>query len=203
MPLADDLQATVSAGNGDLSVMRDIGARLRRLRKVRGLALTELSRRTGLSSGFLSQLERGISSGSIRAFALIAEALDVTLGDIFASVDRSETGFSVTRADQRETVQFPEALAAKDILTRANAGSQLDMYILTMEPGGRSGDKPFTHKGVEAGYILEGGIELVVDGRREILGPGDSFFFESRLSHSYSNAGQVRLRAIWVNYAGG
>jgi transcriptional regulator with XRE-family HTH domain len=200
--LDKDSHSQLSPEGDEPSVVQNIGARVRRLRKVRGLSLTEVATRTGLSSGFLSQLERGISSGSIRAFAQIAEALDVTLGDIFAHAGRGHDGFAVTRTDQREVVDFPEALASKDILARSPGEPPLDMYILTMEPGGRSGDEPFSHKGLEAGYILEGGIELVVDGRREILGPGDSFVFESRLRHSYRNAGQVRLRAIWVNYAG-
>ncbi len=197
-PLTDPIKQEGS----DMSVDHDIGTRVRRLRKVRGLSLTEVSSRAGLSSGFLSQIERGISSGSIRAFARIAEALDVTLGDIFNSADQSQhKGFGITRTEFRKTIEFPEALAAKDILTPFTSTPRLDMYILTMEPGGRSGDKPFYHKGIEAGYILEGGIELVVDGRKEVLSVGDSFMFESTLPHSYCNVGQVTVRAIWVNYA--
>lgn len=185
----------------EVSVIEDIGARVRRLRKARGLSLSEVATRAGLSSGFLSQLERGISAGSIRAVAQIAEALDVSLGDIFHSAAKDRTGFAVTRAEHRKTIEFPEALASKDMLTSVKVEPQLNMYILTMEPGGRSGSEPFSHKGVESGYILAGAIELTVDGRKEILSTGDSFVFESRLPHSYRNAGQVDLRAIWVNYA--
>jgi len=200
--LDKELSDQVSQPETDVTVVQDVGARVRRLRKVRGLSLTEVSNRAGLSSGFLSQIERGLSSASIRAFAQIAEALDVSLGDIFHTADRSRhSGFGVTRAELRKKVEFPQALASKDILTPFKMEPPLDMYILTMEPGGHSGDKPFSHKGVEAGYILEGGIELTVDGRKEILSAGDSFIFESRLPHSYRNAGQATLRAIWVNYS--
>ncbi len=87
------------------------------------------------------------------------------------------------------------------MLTPFRSKPRLDIYILTMEPGGKSGDEPFSHKGMEAGYILEGGIELVVDGRKEILSAGDSFQFESTRPHSYCNAGQVTCRAVWVNYS--
>jgi uncharacterized cupin superfamily protein len=74
------------------------------------------------------------------------------------------------------------------------------MYILTMQPGGSSGKEPFSHKGIEAGFVLEGGFELIVDGRKEILSAGDSFRFESTKPHQYSNAGSVVARAIWINY---
>ena len=181
---------------------RDIGGRVRRLRKVRGLSLSEVSVRAGLSQGFISQIERGISSASIRAFARIAEALDVSLGEIFQSGEGEfQSGFGVTRSERRNIVRFPEMSASKEMLTPFLLTPRLDMYILTMELGGRSGEEPFSHKGMEAGYILDGAIELVVNGRREILSSGDSFIFESTKSHRYANVGLVRARAIWINYA--
>jgi len=190
-----------NSGESDRSVDQDVGIRIRRLRNVRGLSLAEVSARSGLSAGFLSQIERGISSASIRALARIAEALEAAIGDIFQLNDSAEGESSfVSRHEDRKIVAFPEMKASKELLTPFAGEPRLDMYILTMEPGGTSGEQPFSHSGQEAGLILQGGIELIVDGQKAILGEGDSFRFASSRQHQYRNAGSVVAKAIWINY---
>ena len=185
----------------DRTVDLDVGIRIRRLRNVRGLSLAEVSARSGLSAGFLSQIERGISSASIRALARIAEALEAAIGDIFQLKDSTEGESSfVSRHEDRKIVAFPEMKASKELLTPFAGVPRLDIYILTMEPGGTSGEQPFSHSGQEAGLIIQGGIELIVDGQKAILGEGDSFRFASSRQHQYRNAGSVVAKAIWVNF---
>jgi transcriptional regulator with XRE-family HTH domain len=190
-----------TTGDQQRSVDLDVGIRIRRLRNVRGLSLAEVSARSGLSAGFLSQIERGISSASIRALARIAEALEAAIGDIFQMNDSTEGENSfVSRHEDRKIVAFPEMKASKELLTPFPGVPRLDMYILTMEPGGTSGEQPFSHSGQEAGLIIQGGIELIVDGQKAILGEGDSFRFASSRQHQYRNAGSVVAKAIWINY---
>jgi uncharacterized cupin superfamily protein len=56
------------------------------------------------------------------------------------------------------------------------------------------------HEGEEAGIVLEGGLELVVDGRRHVLGEGDTFRFASGRPHRFANAGSRLAKILWVNY---
>ena len=49
------------------------------LRNYQGVTLQELSKRTGLSIGYLSEIERGRKPGSISALTRIAAALDTTI----------------------------------------------------------------------------------------------------------------------------
>ena len=64
--------------------------------------------------------------------------------------------------------------------------------------GGRS-DGNIVHSGEEVGYVLEGEIELTVDGRRYRAKAGDSFHFRSELPHGYRNVGAKPARVIWIN----
>ncbi|MGO1712760.1 MAG: helix-turn-helix domain-containing protein, partial [Senegalia sp. (in: firmicutes)] len=59
--------------------MREIGSEIKELRKQNNMTLKDLSEKTGLSIGFLSQFERGLSTIAIDSLELIARSLDVGL----------------------------------------------------------------------------------------------------------------------------
>ena len=178
-----------------------VGRRIRHLRKARGRSLKDVALRAGLSESFLSQIERGISSASIRALARLADALDAGIAELFPLQERGENDgpVRVARVDERKRIDMPQTRMSKELLTPFAKSPRLDIYIITIEPGGATGDVPFVHQGEEAGFVLEGGIEIVVDGHKVILGAGDSFRFSSTLPHQYRNAGISRARAVWIN----
>lgn len=178
-----------------------VGNRVKLLRKARGRSLKEVATRAGLSAGFLSQIERGLSSASVRALARIADALDAGIADIFpndAGVD--DASRIVARVGDRRRIDMHQTGTMKELVTPFNQVPHLDIYIITLEPGGSSGADPYVHDGAEAGFVLEGGIELIVEGRKFILGEGDSFRFNSNRPHQFRNAGDRTARAVWVNF---
>jgi len=178
-----------------------VGERIRGLRKARGLSLKEIALSAGLSAGFLSQVERGLSSASVRALAGIAEALGVMISDIFPADEGVEGANQiVARIKDRKRIDLAQTGVTKELLTPFPTSPRLDIYMMTLEPGGSSGDEPYSHDGEEAGMVLEGGLELVVDGRKYVLGEGDSFRFKSTRPHQFSNAGDRVARALWVNF---
>lgn len=177
----------------------EVGGRIRSLRRARGISLKQVAERAELSIGFLSQLERGISSASIRVLARLADALEVGIAEIYGG-STTESPLLVARVNERKRFDFPESGMAKEVLTPFGRSPRLDIFIISMAPGGDTGDPPFCHQGEEAGVVLEGGIELIVDGQLSILGQGDSFRFSSELPHRYRNAGPRPARVMWVNW---
>lgn len=178
-----------------------VGNQVRQLRKMRGRTIKELAARSGLSVGFLSQIERGLSSASIRALARVADALEVSIADIFPTPSKDDDPQRiVARVAERRRVELADTGMVKDLITPFNQMPRLDIYILTLEPGGSSGDQAYGHSGEEAGFVLEGGLELVVDGRRYLLAEGDSFRFSSSRPHQFRNAGDRVAKALWVNF---
>jgi len=177
-----------------------VGARIRHLRRARGRSLKEVALRSGLSESFISQIERGISSPSLRVLARLADALDAGIAEVFPQPDDGAGPVLVARIEDRKRIEFGETGMSKELVTPFDHSPRLDIYVITIEPGGSTGDAPFVHQGEEAGLVLEGGIELVVDGQKAILGEGDSFRFSSSSPHQYRNAGVRRAKAIWINY---
>ncbi|MCQ8781996.1 helix-turn-helix domain-containing protein [Mangrovibrevibacter kandeliae] len=178
----------------------EIGPAMRDRRKAVGLTLSEVAERAGLSVGHLSQVERGLSTPTIRQLQGIARALGVTIGWFFRAdvpPEPSEEDDVVVRAGRRRRVGMP-SLGIVDELLVPDLERALELLHCTLEPGAGSGSEPYTHEGEEAGVILAGEMELWVDERLYRLKTGDSFAFASTRPHRYRNAGTVPLRLVWA-----
>lgn len=179
-----------------------LGERIRALRKRRRLPLAELASATGRSIGYLSQIERGLSSPTVRELALLAGVLGVDFVELLAE-PRDAGGDSPVRVREDETlIPFRGEGVVKRVLAPQNEGS-IAFYVMHVAPGGTSGDAPYSHDGEEAGYVLRGEVSLTVDGRTFLLRPGDSFRFMSHRPHQFSNAGRREAQVLWVNVGGG
>ncbi|MET4493243.1 helix-turn-helix domain-containing protein [Bradyrhizobium sp. LA7.1] len=140
-----------------LNVGHRIGGEIKNLRKARGITLDALSDAAGLSKGYLSQNERGVSSPSVKALHSISRALGVTISWFFPpkADDDSDLRDYVVRASSRRKLTFVGGIT--DELLSPNLGRQLELLRCTFPPGSESGKEPYTHQGEEAGYVISGG----------------------------------------------
>ena len=178
-----------------------IGSQLRRQRRIKGLRLKDVAEKAGLSESLISKIENNKASPSLSTLHSLAKALGTSISALFA-LDESLDQV-VHRPHERaiagrvQSMVEWDGIEAEIIVPYVN-GRLLEGFVFIMEPGGHSGGT-LRHEGEECGYVLEGRLELVVDGRRYVLGPGDSFFFASERPHSYRNPGKVTTRVIWIN----
>jgi transcriptional regulator with XRE-family HTH domain len=181
------------------SADHSLGFDIRDLRKARGLTLSELSTRSNLSQGYLSQIERGISSPSVKALHSISRALGVTISWFFqnhvSGEDRALRDLVVRRGNRRR-LTFNNGIV--DELLSPNLSRQIEMLRCTFPPGSSSGEEPYTHQGEEAGIVLSGTLTLWIDGTEVVLEQGDSFAFSSSRAHRYANLGDVDAIVIWT-----
>lgn len=182
------------------TVDRDVGARIRALRQAKGLSLDTVAGTAGLSIGFLSQIERGLSSPSLKALASLADALGLPIAGLFEAREPSgENETIVVHADERSVLQLWRSGIVKQLLTPDGPDAALNVFLIILAPGASTGDEPYSHHGEEAGLVLDGAITLTVDARSWTLAAGDSFRFESSRPHRFANAGEAEARVVWVN----
>jgi transcriptional regulator with XRE-family HTH domain len=183
-----------SSGSGE---PRLIGGEIRGLRKARGLTLTDLADASGLSIGYLSLLERDRATPSIKALHAVSRALGVTISWFFEAneVPEEERDLVVRRA-RRRRLDYSAGLV--DELLSPNLSGALELLSCRFPPGASSGEEPYTHAGEEAGVVIRGRLELWVNGRSVLLEAGDSFGFQSTLSHRYRNPGLDKTEVIWA-----
>jgi transcriptional regulator with XRE-family HTH domain len=179
-----------------------VGQRIRDLRRTRAMSLETVAARTDLSIGFISQVERGLSSPSLRVLATLADVLGVGIAGLFDA--RENTGAApdavVTRERERANLNLWRSGISKQLLSPAGSEGRLNLFLVHMEPEGSTGDELYTHDGEEAGLVISGEMNLTVDAESWTLKQGDSFHFASRRPHRFSNpSGDAKAVVLWVN----
>jgi transcriptional regulator with XRE-family HTH domain len=179
---------------------RWLGARLRSARKERKLSIQMLADRSSLSSAMVSQIERGLSTPSIRSLRLLGIALGMPMSWFFGGPPHEESGDSpyVVRRGNRRLLRLTPTGVMKELLTPTTPGL-LEMYEICLAAGGTSGPEFYQHaQGEKAGLVVEGVLELFIDNQTQLLNEGDTFRFPSVLPHRFGNPGTTATRLIWV-----
>jgi transcriptional regulator with XRE-family HTH domain len=188
--------------------LANLGDEIRQLRKIRNLTLAQMASLTGKSIGFLSQVERNITKPSVAALQKISEALGIHIGWFFPIDDieqsEEEKQFIVRKANRRRlsysALTNTDYLGLHDHLLSTNLNGDLVLGISRYEPGASTGDDSYHHDGEEAGLVLSGLLELIIDDAIHILEEGDSFSFSSSLNHRFSNPSKSEdTVVVWAN----
>lgn len=175
--------------------MIDIGDKVKRLRLKLGLTQEELAARTELSKGFISQLERNLTSPSIATLMDILEALGTDIASFFAPDEVNEK-IIFSPDDMFENEDETQGVKICWLVPNAQK-NELEPILVTIEPGGSTlPDDP--HDGEEFGYVLAGNIMLAIGNRRLKLKKGDSFCFKSIETHYIINPAKREARVLWV-----
>ena len=178
----------------DLDADLELGPHLRSLRTARGLTLRELAQRAEVTESFLSQAERGVATPSIASVRRIARGLGLSIADLFVEVEPARL---VVRASERRRITYPGLGAVDEFLTRGKGG-RLQVIMSTVEPGGGTGEEPYTHESDEEVLIvLEGALDLWVGDQRFHLEAGDAITYSSRLPHRNTNPGPGPARLLF------
>ncbi len=175
----------------------EVGKKLRRLRRTKGLTLEELAERAGLTKGFLSQIERDKTSPSIAALKAILDVLGEDISSFFKNMEMKEK--NVFRKGERKVIEseIPGVQIESPIPNLQYR--ELDPMILFMEPGSRIDDEAWDVE--EAfGYILRGTVKLTINKNIYTLRKGDSFYIFSDMSYQIENPGKKEAEVLIVAY---
>ena len=169
------------------------GLRFRRLRTRRGLSLSQVSRATGLSVGFLSALERGQMRSSIATLRRIARFYGTNIPSLFETPGDNPR---LVRPSERKVLDAtPEV--RMELLAWGN--TVMEPHLFRVKPGGGSGES-YSHEGEEFLHVLRGHFEVwLKNGEHYRLNPGDSLYFESSIPHRWKNPGRKETWLLWVN----
>jgi transcriptional regulator with XRE-family HTH domain len=205
--------ASPSAAVADPSL--EIGARLAGHRARRGIRVSELARRIGVSPSLISQIERGQSRPSVSTLFAMAQALDVPVDAFFRDGDEAagppETPARteeprepmpagdhryVVRADQRAAIDIDGGVRWERLTPTTL--DHVDFLELIYGPRAESNPTLYRHPGSEMVLVLSGRLDIYLGFERHELGPGDSIDFPSSFPHRYVNPTDETARAVTV-----
>lgn len=174
------------------------GAQIKQHRKRLQLTLKDLSARTGLSTGYLSQVERGQTSLTLVSLKKIAAALNISPG-VFLNATPQATGCVIRQDEYRAFRVEGENTVYYDLSNTSCGDLKLGPLIEVLMPGDkRSQIERHNHEGEEFGYILEGALTLYLQEKEYLLYPGDSFHFPSTIPHALANFTNKVVKILYV-----
>lgn len=182
----------------DVAVDHVVGSKLRLLRKASAMSIQTLAERSDRSIGYISQIERGISSPTLRDIAVFTKALGVPFNELLREPFDTGAGRPVRLDSEKVLMDFRGTGITKRVLTPQNRGS-IDFYLMTIEGGGSTGESPYSHDGEEAGFVLKGILQISIGGQEYRLGAGDSFRFSSGTAHGFRNSAIEPAEVLWIN----
>lgn len=180
------------------SLLGAVGARIRALRKERGLTIERLGELSGVSVGIVSQIERGKANPSFTTLAQLSHGLDIPVGRLFHVAEQNSP---VVRKHERRRLDV-HGLGSDDgahfeLLTPDLNGSLEATWVET-PPGYDTSATPYRHNGEEFGIVISGSKDVYIDGVKHHLEAGDSIRYASTIPHWYANPGNVTCHSIWV-----
>nr|WP_319249412.1 cupin domain-containing protein [uncultured Celeribacter sp.] len=173
---------TVGSAQDDLA----LGHRLRVIRERAGLSQRTLAKKVGVPNSTISLIEAGKMNPSVGALRKILDGVPIGLSEFFAFEPAPERQIFYAAEDLVEI--------GKGKLSLKQVGATLfgrAMMLLqeTYAPGADTGRVMYGHEGEEGGIVISGRIEITVGEERKILGPGDAYYFDSRLPHRFRQVG--------------
>jgi transcriptional regulator with XRE-family HTH domain len=174
----------------------EIGEKLRELRIQKNLTQEELAARCELSKGFISQVERDLTSPSIATLIDLLESLGTTPRAFFTDDSKEKVVFS-----QADMFQKPDDEKKSGRITWLVPDAQknsMEPILLELEQGGVSMEIP-PHDGEEFGYVLAGRVMLTVGKQEYIIKKNSSFCLHPSSAHSLRNIGSNPAKVIWVS----
>jgi transcriptional regulator with XRE-family HTH domain len=175
----------------------DIGARIKHLRQINGLAQADLAERAGLTKGAISQVERNLTSPSVANLFEILSALNETPSSFFADVDEEKVLFRKSDALPSEITGYK----AFDTLLPKSRYRSIVAYRATIAPGKETPPEP-PQEGENYIHVLAGRLVLRLGQISYVARKGESLYFAGEQEFAFSNKGKTLVDFLWVRTSG-
>lgn len=173
-----------------------IGKKIRHLRVKNGLTQEELADRSELSKGFISQLERDLTSPSITTLVDILECLGTSLKEFFNDENDEKICFG---RDDFFITNNEELKSSIHWIVPNSQKNKMEPIIVHLDACGKTLNED-PHEGEEFGYVFEGCIYLHLGGRKIKIKKGECFYFSPIMDHYIENASNLNsAKVLWIS----
>ena len=164
----------------------ELGQRLRVIRERSGISQRALAKKVGIPNSTISLIEAGKTNPSVGSLRKILDGIPGSLSEFFAFEPEPERQIFYA---SEELVEIGKGKVSLKQVGATLFGRAMMLLKETYEPGADTGRVMYGHEGEEGGIVVSGRIEITVGEERKILGPGDAYYFDSRLPHRFRQVG--------------
>ncbi|AFR27931.1 cupin domain-containing protein [Arthrobacter sp. Rue61a] len=170
-----------------------IGSRIRAARQAQRLTIEQVADATGLTKGFLSRVERDLTSPSVASLVTLCQVLSVSVGDLFAAPETH-----LTKRDDGPRISLGGQGIVERLLT-ARSERRLQILQATIEPRGRGENELYAVDcDVDVLHVVKGRIKLILTNEEYDLEEGDTLSFPGREPHTWVNPTDETVEVLWV-----
>lgn len=170
-----------------------VGERIRKQRQAQGKTLQQVAQRSGLSVGFLSQIERNLTGITLSSLVNVAQALGVPLRELLEQPLQTAPD---SHRGRRLAYAIESTSPSYERLSTVFPGSHMHSVKINVPAGYTS--ETVSHAGEELVFVLSGEIDYTVDTKHYALATGDSLHFDAGLPHRIAAAGSGPAEVMWV-----
>ncbi|WNO10904.1 helix-turn-helix domain-containing protein [Teredinibacter sp. KSP-S5-2] len=197
MPISNLLSEQATPDGVDTGCSETVGTRLQTVRKIHGLSQRELARRAEVTNSTLSMIEQGKVSPSIASLEKIVNAIPMSLQEFFS--DSLDITPPVFRYDQLVHVE-KDAVDYRVLPINRSDNKGVFLAQQVYSPGAKVTSEWMVKNGYVGGMVIDGQIELHLEGTVYELKPGDGFYFSLLRSHSFLNATDKDCTVVCVSF---
>jgi len=183
-------------GTDDASVEGgDFGSRLIRMRRSHGLTREVLAESVGRTPEFIKEVENNQTTASVGLLIKLAEVFDIDSGTFLNDQEQTKLAGERAQAYTRRTANYHY-----QSLTPGAENEHLRVFMITIESRQKHKPVDYRHEGEEFVYVLEGKLELTLDGKSHTLMPGESMKYNSQIAHQLKSLSDEKTRCLVTLY---
>ncbi|MGO3018597.1 MAG: helix-turn-helix domain-containing protein [Anaerococcus sp.] len=184
---------------------KSIGEQIREERIKQNITLKELSEKTNLSTGFLSQFERGYTTIAVDSLGKISKVLSLELADFFEpntqNTEEDNSDSVILKSFEQSLTNFVGENFIMKSLTKNGKNMKFHPRLITILPSRTKENViDYNHEGEEFIYVLEGVLKFSYNGKQTYLYPGDSAQYKSTVDHNWYNDTSKTVKFICITY---
>lgn len=181
-----------------MSIDMKIGEKAKQLRQEQNITLKELSEKTNLSVGYLSQFERGINTIALDSLEKIAEVYDVDLNYFFPNKKRASS--IILKKHERNILDILGENYVATCLCSDDKEHIIYPRMIEILPSFKKEElQTYPHEGEEFIYVLEGILTLLYDNEKHYLYPGDTAHYYSNVPHNWANDTNMNVKLLCMS----
>ena len=173
-----------------------LGQAIRERRLARDLTLLELAAEVDLSQPFLSQIENGRARPSMTSLYRIAHSLGTTPQAFFGGPVGTTAEPTLVRAGEEPVVEVTGT--ASESMCHLKLAGTAPFHVLEFEGLPDQFLGYWEHEGFEALYVIDGEIEIDLQGEITSLAPGDFLSYPSRIPHRLRSVSPRKARVMLI-----
>jgi transcriptional regulator with XRE-family HTH domain len=165
----------------------ELGGRIRETRRQKKVTLLELAKITGVAQATLSRMETGLMLGTVKSHQKIAEALGISLAELYGGIDNRLNQVSHQAGSAERKIFAKTDQMRCELLTQEISKKKITPLLITLGSHGKSEIEKL-ERGVEKLiFVLEGTAAVKLDQKEYVLNQHDTLYFDASIPHQLVN----------------